>query len=232
MADNSFSQGPGGRLLRAQADATSVGRDARPNGPYIVQYDKIDWTNPFDWKMGVVKGLKKANTMLGGDIERTGYDRESYSDLINRLEQTPGTAQNVLKSAPKIPNIPSSFAGPANMAINVFNAVRPFVNRGSAAVGDVVLDPVNRAPVGKAAKYGLTLASNVANMPKRAAKILSVLGQYSPLADAGGDVVEAIGEYKKYPTKPKFFREQPQDLTPQQNDFLKKISQYNFANVK
>jgi hypothetical protein len=231
MAQNNFNNGPGGRLVRAQADATNVNRDPRPNGPYIVQYDKIDWTNPFDWKLGVVKGLKKANTMLGGDVERTGYDRESYSDVINRLEQTPGTIQNAIKTVP-IPNIPSPFAGTANLAISAFNAVRPSVNRGAAAVGEEVLDPLNWAPIGRAAKTGLIAASNIANVPKRAAQVIKVLGNAAPWVDRISDASDVVNQYLEYPTKPKFQKESTQRLTPQQSDFLKKLSQYNFSNGK
>jgi hypothetical protein len=231
MADKNFKGGPGGRLIKAQADATAVNQDPRPNGPYIVQYDKIDWTNPFDWKLGVVKGLKKANTILGGDIERTGYDRESYSDLINRLEQTPGTIQNAIKNAP-IPNIPSPFVGPANLAINAFNVVRPSVNRGAAAVGEEALDPLNWPPIGRAAKAGLISASNIANIPRRTAQVLRVLGKSAPWVDRISDATDVVNQYLEYPTKPKFQKPSTQKLTPQQKDFLEKISGYNFANVK
>ena len=230
MADNKFMEGPGGRLQRAQADATKVNRDPRPKGPYIVMYDKIDYTNPFDWKLGVVKGLKKANTMLGGDIERTGYDRESYSDLINRLEQTPGTIQHTIKKVP-IPNIPSTFAGPANLAINAFNYVRPGVNRSAAAVGEEVLDPLNWPPAGRFAKFGLNLASKIANMPAKAAKALKILGSAAPWLEKGKDAFDVAQEYIKYPTKPKF-RQEEQEMTPQQKEFLQKLSEYKFGNVK
>ncbi len=230
MADNRFLQGPGGRLQIAQADATRVNRDSRPDGPYIAMYDKIDYTNPFEWKLGVVKGLKKVNTMLGGDIERTGYDRESYSDVINRLEQTPGTIQHTIKKVP-IPNIPSYFAGPANLAINAFNSVRPGINRGAAAVGEEVLDPLNWPPAGKFAKFGLNLASQIANMPSKAVKALKILGNAAPWLEKGKDVSDVAAQYINYPTKPKF-RQEEKEMTPQQKEFLQKLSQYNFGNVK
>jgi hypothetical protein len=229
MADN-FQNGPGGRLIKAQADATSVNRDPRPNGPYIVQYDKIDWANPFDWKLGVVKGLKKANTFFGGDIERTGYDRESYSDLINRLEQTPGTVQNAIQKVP-IPRIPSPLAGPANLAIGALNTVRPSINRGAAAVGEEALDPLNWIPAGRAAKTGFTLASNIANMPQKAAKVLKFLGNASPWVDRISDASDVVNQYLEYPTKPKFEKKE-KEMTPQQKEFLQKLSGYNFGNVK
>jgi hypothetical protein len=231
---NNFQNGPGGRLVKAQADATSVNRDPRPNGPYIVQYDKIDWANPFDWKLGVVKGLKKANTFFGGDIERTGYDRESYGDVINRLEQTPGTVQYLAKNAPKIPNIQSPLAGPANVGINALNAiVGPGNNRGAAAVGEVVLDPVNYM-VGAAARglqLGLPAVSQMANLGPKAAQALKTIGNAAPWVDRGNDVAEGVTEYRKYPTKPKFEKKE-KEMTPQQKEFLEKLSRYRFANVK
>lgn len=231
MADNKFNSGPGGRLLKAQADATMVNRDPRPNGPYIAQYDKIDYMNPFEWKLGVVKGLKKINTALGGDIERTGYDRESYGDLINRLEQTPGTIQNAIKTV-NIPTVPSPIAGPLNFGINAVNAVRPSINRTAAAVGEEALDPLNWIPAGRAAKTGLNIISNMAKIPPRVAKLIRVIGNSAPWVDKASDTYDVVNEYLDYPTKPKFHKENEQKLTPQQNEFLNKISKYNFGNVK
>ena len=231
MADNKFKGGPGGRLVQAQADATSVIRDPRPKGPYIVQYDKIDYTNPFDLDLAVVKGLKKANTLLGGDVERTGYDRESYGDVINRLEQTPGSLQNNIKIAPKIPNIPSPLAGPVNLGINAINFVRPGVNRVAAASGDVVLDPINRIPVGKSAKLGLYMASGISGLPRKVASGMRSLGVAAPWIDRGSDVVQGVKEYMNYSKKPKFQKKE-REMTPKQKEFLQKISSYNFGNVK
>ena len=234
MADNNFKGGPGGRLIKAQADATSVNRDPRPKGPYIVQYDKTDLLNPFDWKYEVVKGLKKANTLLGGDIERGGYEKESYSDLINRLEQTPGTVQHVAKNFRGIPNIPSPLAGPVNLGINALNAViGPGNNRGAASVGEVVLDPVNYM-IGAAARglqLGLPAVSQMANLGPKATQALRTIGNSAPWLDKGGDVVEVGMEYNKYPTKPKFEKKEKQ-ITQQQKEFLQKLSGYNFGNVK
>jgi len=224
-------------LLEARKDATRVNFDPRPKGPYIIQYDKTDLLNPFDWKYEVVKGLKKANSLLGGDIERGGYEKESYSDLINRLEQTPGTIQHSIKNFKGIPNIPSPLAGPANVGINALNAVvgvvGPKNNRGAAAVGEVVLDPINYM-VGAAAKglqLGMPAISQMANLGPRVAQALKTIGNAAPWADRGGDVVEGVIEYNKYPTKPKFEKKE-KEMTPQQKEFLKKLSGYNFANVK
>jgi hypothetical protein len=238
MANNKFKEGPGGRLVRAQADATRVNFDPRPKGPYIVQYDKIDILNPNDWKYGIVKGLKKANTMLGGDIERGGYDKESYSDVMNRLEQTPGTLQNVIKEA-ELPTIPSPIAAPVNVGIKAYNAARPYINRGAAAVGEVALDPANffGGRIIKGVGQGLKLASQIPNISARAAQVLQGTGVAAPWINRAKDVGEIVGQYIGYPTKPKFNqdvirREEEKSLSPSQKEFLQKISRYNFGNVK
>lgn len=221
-------------LLEARKDATRVNFDPRPKGPYIIQYDKTDLLNPFDWKYEVVKGLKKANSLLGGDIERGGYEKESYGDLINRLEQTPSTLQNSIKNFSGIPNIPSPLAGPANLGINALNAVvGPKNNRGAAAVGEVVLDPINYM-VGAAAKglqLGMPAISQMANLGPRAAQALKTIGNSAPWVDRGNDVAEGVTEYNKYPTKPKFEKKE-KEMTLQEREFLQKLSRYNFANVK
>ena len=221
-------------LLEARKDATRVNFNQRPKGPYIIQYDKIDLLNPFDYKYEVVKGLKKANSLLGGDIERGGYEKESYGDLINRLEQTPGTTQYIVKNFKGIPNIPSPFAGPVNLGINALNAVvGPKNNRGAAAVGEVVLDPINYM-VGAAAKglqLGMPAISQMVNLGPRVTQALKTIGNAAPWADRGGDVVEGVTEYNKYPTKPKFEKKE-KEVTPQEKEFLQKLSRYNFGIVK
>lgn len=221
-------------FLEARKDATSVNLDPRPKGPYIVQYDKTDLLNPFDYKYEIVKGLKKANTMLGGDIERGGYEKESYGDVINRLEQTPGTLQHSIKNFSGIPNIPSPLAAPANLGINAFNAVvGPKNNRVAAAVGEVALDPVNYM-IGAAARglqFGMPAISQMANLGPKAAQVLKNIGNAAPWLDRGGDVVETTTEYNKYPTKPKFEKKE-KEITPQEKEFLQKLSGYNFGIVK
>lgn len=218
MADNKFSEGPGGRLQRAQADATRVAERAREpiipgrmlpaveiTAPAIVEYDKINYLNPFDWKYAATLGLKQiASRRFGNDIERGGPKRESYSDLINRLEQTPGTLQNRLK-----------------------NSENSHVNRRAAAIGDVLLDPLNRVPIGRYLKKGAAFLAPFVTNANRSKRLLQ-LGNAAPYIDAGGDIIEGVESYGNYPDKPRFYP----GLTPQQEDVLQKISQYNFGNVK
>jgi hypothetical protein len=168
-----------------------------------VLYDETNYLNPFDWKYAVTKRLKMFNTIDGGNIERDGRNRETYSDLISRLEQTPGTLQYGLKNT-------------------------PYINSAAGAIGDVLLDPFNRVPLGVGAKYGLHFLSK---FPSRAAaqKILLGLGDAAPYIDSGLDVIEGVESYNDYPNKPRF---EPKKMTPQQKEFLQKLSEYNFGNVK
>jgi hypothetical protein len=195
-----------------------------------IEYDKIDYLNPFDYKYVVTKGLKKANAFLGGNIERGGYDRESYSDLINRLEQTPGTFQYWIKNGPKIPTINHPILSPINFGIHTLNAAKDVdANRKAAALGDVVLDPINRVPVGRMAKFGLHGVANfVQTLPRgaKAAQRLMNLGSAAPYVDLAGDVAESADSYIEYPNKPRF---EPKKMTPQQKEFLQKLSEYNFG---
>lgn len=203
-----------------------------------IKYDEINYLNPFDSKYAVTKALKKANTALGGNIEKGGYNRESYSDLISRLERTPGTIQNEIQKGP-IPNISappfaSPIVDPANLAINAFNVIRPNFNRAAAAVGDVALDPANRIPVGRAAKTLFKGASTLAGSVNsaRAAKLakgLEFLSDVSPTVDNASDVIEIANSYSNYTDKPKTPQPVVEDLTPEQKRFLEKASKYNFS---
>lgn len=195
-----------------------------------IKYDEINYLNPFDSKYVVTKLLKKANTALGGNIEKGGYNRESYSDLISRLEQTPGTLQNSIKNTPNIPNVPNlpfAIAAPVNLGINAFNTVRPEVNRVAAATGDVVLDPVNWVPAGRAVKGVLKGAASLINVPKLT-KRLNVIANASPYIDRGLDVLEAGESYANYDDKPRISQPVVEDLTPEQKKLLEKVSKYNF----
>lgn len=250
MADNNFQNGPGGRLIKALSDATTVNRPPDPVvSPYPgkmlpevvveaakkepVAYDEINYLNPFDYKYVVTKGLKKLNTLAGGTIERGGHERESYSDLISRLEQTPGTLQYLIKNSSKLPYLSGPFSGTANIGIGAFNLAKDYdINRLAAAAGDVVMDPINRFPAGRLAKYGLTGAANlISKFPSRAAlaKRMLMLGNAAPYVDAAGDAIEAVESYSDYKDKPRY---EPKEMTPQQQEFMKKLSQYNFGNVK
>jgi hypothetical protein len=126
---------------------------------------------------------------------------------------------------PNVPNLPFAIAAPVNLGINTFNTVRPEINRVAAASGDVVLDPVNRVPVGKGAKAILQRAAPlVASIPRKA-KALQMLANASPYIDKAGDAVEAGESYVDYTKKPV-----PQGLSLQQKQMLNNLIKYNFGN--
>jgi hypothetical protein len=54
------------------------------------------------------------------------------------------------------------------------------------------------------------------------------LGNTAPWVDRGKDVAEGGNSYLEYENKPRY----NQELSPQQREFLKRISQYNFSNMK
>jgi hypothetical protein len=247
---NNFQNGPGGRLVKALSDTTRVDSGVAPSvypgkmlpevvveapaakkGPVV--YDEINYLNPFDYKYVVTNGLKTLNTLAGGTIERGGHKRESYSDLTNRLEQTPGTLQYFIKNSSRLPYVNGPLSGPANFGIGAINLAKDIdFNRTAAAVGDVVLDPVNRFPLGRLAKYGLKGAANLlSKFPSRAAaaKRMLMLGNAAPYVDAAGDVIEGAESYSDYKDKPRY---EPKEMTPKQEEFLKKLSGYNFGIVK
>jgi hypothetical protein len=229
MPNNNFKGGPGGRLVKAQADATKVEKQfpiivnpAFPPGvmlepvevvapsnktyypkPYFPEQDTIQMN-----LKGFVNNLKQINKDLGGNIWKGGNKNETYSDVISRLEQTPGTLQYKLK--------------------NTF----PNVNRIAAATGDVVLDPLNRVPFGRMAKYGLHGVANFVKtlpMGAKAAQKLMMFGNAAPYIDLAGDAAEAVDLHIDYPNKPRINFE---TMTPQQKEFLQKLSEYNFGIVK
>jgi hypothetical protein len=193
-----------------------------------VEYDKINYLNPFDSKYAVTKALKKINTLAGGNIEKGGYNRETASDLISRLEQTPSTIQNSIKNAqpiPNAPNLPFGVSAPVNFAVNAFNnVISPRTNQTAAALGDVILDPVNVAPAGRLAKKGLQGAASLipTTFPKVAQR-LRVLAGAAPWIDRGGNVVEGVESYNDYTKKPV-----PKDLTGEQKELLSKLIKYKF----
>jgi hypothetical protein len=195
----------------------------------VAEYDKINYLNPFDSKYAVTKALKKINTLAGGNIEKGGYNRETASDLISRLERTPGTIQNSIKNAPPIPNAPNlpfGVSAPVNFAVNAFNnVVSPRTNQTAAALGDVILDPVNVAPAGRWAKKGLQGAASLVSMTPRVAQRLRVLAGAAPWVDRGGNVVEGAESYIDYSKKPV-----PKDLSPQQKEMLLQLARYRFQN--
>lgn len=205
MADNKFKNGPGGRLVQAQADNTRVDFDPRPKGPQIVEYDEINYANPFDWKLGLVKGLKKANTLLGGNIEQGGYNRESYGDLIDRLKRTPGTIQNTINNNPALKSTG--------------------INEAAAYAGETVLDPVNKIPVGKLSRLGIMIAATRKKVPEKSAWVLRQMAGAGPYIIKGNEVYQSAQNIMN----PK---EREDVMTPQQKEFVKKLSGYNFGNVK
>jgi hypothetical protein len=169
MAGIKFGDGPGGRLIKSQSDATKVekqlpvmGNPAFPPGVMLNPVEvvaqankpkgKINYWDIFDadsYTYGPINFLKGANTLLGGNVAKNGHERETYSDVISRLEQTPGTIQNKIKNiAPLVQPVPSPFAGMSNLAISTV----PYTNRTSAATGDIVFDPINHIPFGRWAK--------------------------------------------------------------------------------
>jgi hypothetical protein len=88
--------------------------------------------------------------------------------------------------------------------------------------------------IGAAAKglqFGMPAISQMFNLGPTATQALKTIGNAAPWLDRGGDVVETGIEYNKYPTKPKFEKKE-KEITPQQKEFLQKLSSYNFGNVK
>jgi len=139
----------------------------------------IDYANPEDWSLIAPMLLKKANTAIGGNIERGGNDRESYSDLMWRLAHTRGTAQHYL------------------------HGTYPNVNKYAGVGGDVILDPVNVAPIGRGAKALLKGASAavMASGATRQARNLNILGETAPWIDRAGDFYSAVKSYMGYGKK-------------------------------
>ena len=139
----------------------------------------IDYANPEDWNLIAPMLLKKANTAIGGNIERGGNDRENYSDLMWRLAHTRGTPQHYL------------------------HGTYPNVNKYAGVAGDVILDPVNVAPIGRWAKTGLKGAATLAQASgaSKQARNLNILGDAAPWLDRAGDFYSAVKSYMGYGKK-------------------------------
>jgi hypothetical protein len=135
-----------------------------------------------------VRVLKYANKLLGGHISEGGNPNETYSDVTYRLSKTPGTIQNRLFSEEQ--------------------------NRANGAVGDVLYNPINLAPVGGWAAKGLQgLAA--AQQVSKAAKTFNRMAQMAKPTALMSDVAEGVESYNDYTKKPPI-----KDLTEEQQKFM------------